>query len=57
MLHIPEADLEPGVDKLCSNPELVQKLEQCVINWQTHITIVLEEQQHKKPEVCVSPYI
>lgn len=57
MLHIPEADLEPGVDKLCSNPELVQKLEQCVINWQTHVTIVLEEQQHKKPEVCVSPYI
>ncbi|XP_056232067.1 dynein axonemal heavy chain 10 [Seriola aureovittata] len=50
MLHIPELDLEPNVDVLLSNPEIVEKLEQCVMNWQTQITIVLEEQQNKKPK-------
>lgn len=45
------------MDVLCSNPETVEKLEQCVMNWHTHITIVIEEQQHKKPQVCDSLYI
>lgn len=51
-LHIPELDLKPQVDVLLSNPEMVEKLEQCVMNWQTQITIVIEEQQNKKPQVC-----
>lgn len=51
-LRIPEIDLEPEVDVLLSNPEIVEKLEQCVMNWQTQITIVIEEQLSKKPQVC-----
>lgn len=53
-LHIPDVDLEPEVNELLSSPETVEKLEQCVMNWQTNITVVLEEQQHKKPQVCTS---
>lgn len=53
-LHNPDVDLEPEVNELFSNPETVEKLEQCVMTWQTNITVVLEEQQHKKPQVCVS---
>ncbi|XP_044053526.1 dynein axonemal heavy chain 10 isoform X1 [Siniperca chuatsi] len=49
-LHIPELDLEPEVDVLLSNPEMLEKLEQCVMNWQTQITIVIEEQKNKKPQ-------
>ncbi|XP_042277329.1 dynein axonemal heavy chain 10 isoform X2 [Thunnus maccoyii] len=49
-LHIPELDLEPEVDVLLSNPEMVEKLEQCVMNWQTQITSVIEEQLNKKPQ-------
>ena len=56
-LPIPELDLEPEVDVLLSNPEIVEKLEQCVMNWQTQITIVIEEQLNKKPQVCIPPYI
>lgn len=56
-LHIPELDLEPEVDVLRSDPEMVDELEQCVMNWQTQITVVIEEQQNKKPQVCDSPYI
>lgn len=44
-------DLEPPVHTLCSNPEAVQELEQYVMTWQTHIAIVIEEQQHKHPQV------
>ncbi|XP_069379878.1 dynein axonemal heavy chain 10 isoform X1 [Paralichthys olivaceus] len=47
-LDMPELDLQPEVDVLLSNPEVVEKLEQCVMNWQTQITIVIEEQQNKK---------
>lgn len=53
-LHIPDVDLEAEVNELCSSPETLEKLEQCVMNWQTSITVVLEEQQHKKPQVCGS---
>ncbi len=56
-LHVPELDLEPEVDVLLSIPEVVEKLEQCVMNWQTQITIVIEEQQNKKPQVCDSPCV
>ncbi|TNN52944.1 Dynein heavy chain 10, axonemal [Liparis tanakae] len=50
MLNIPELDLEPEVDDLLSNPEMVEKLEQCVMNWRTQITIVIELQLNKKPQ-------
>ncbi|XP_067466140.1 dynein axonemal heavy chain 10-like [Thunnus thynnus] len=49
-LHIPELDLEPEVDVLLSNPEMVEKVEQCVMNWQTQITSVIKEQLNKKPQ-------
>lgn len=48
LLHIPELELED----LPSNPEMVESLEQCLMNWQTQITIVIEEQKNKKPQVC-----
>lgn len=51
-LNIPELDLEPDVDALLATPGMVEKLEQCVMNWQTQITIVMEEQLNKKPQVC-----
>ncbi|XP_036382121.1 dynein heavy chain 10, axonemal [Megalops cyprinoides] len=49
-LHIPDLDLEPEVNVLLSMPDVVEKLEQCVMNWQTQITIVIEELQKKKPQ-------
>lgn len=51
-MHIPDMDLEGGVEVLLSNPGMVEKLEQCVMNWHTQITIVVEEQKRKKPQVC-----
>ncbi|KAM6931388.1 dynein axonemal heavy chain 10 [Xenentodon cancila] len=50
MLHIPELDLEPEVDLLVSNPDIVEQLELCVMKWQTQVTIALEEQQSKIPQ-------
>ncbi|KAG7244084.1 hypothetical protein INR49_006246 [Caranx melampygus] len=50
MLHIPELDLGPDGNVLLSNPEMLEELEQCVMNWQTHLTVVLEEQRNKKPQ-------
>ncbi|XP_017580699.2 dynein heavy chain 10, axonemal [Pygocentrus nattereri] len=49
-LQIPELDLEQDVETVLANQEVVEKLEQCVMNWQTQITIVIEEQQKKKPQ-------
>ncbi|XP_078791125.1 dynein axonemal heavy chain 10 isoform X3 [Oryzias latipes] len=49
-LHIPDLDLEPEVDALITSPDMVENLEQCVMIWQTQITIVLQEQQSKQPE-------
>ncbi|XP_067295015.1 dynein axonemal heavy chain 10 isoform X2 [Pseudorasbora parva] len=49
-LHIPDMDLEGEVEMLLSNPGMVEKLEQCVMNWHTQITIVIEEQKRKKPQ-------
>lgn len=51
-LQIPEMDLDQDVETLLTSPEVVEKLEQCVMNWQTQITIVLEEQKEKSPQVC-----
>lgn len=51
-MHIPDIDLEGEVETLLSNPGMVEKLEQCVMNWHTQITIVIEEQKGKQPQVC-----
>lgn len=40
------------METLLASQEVVEKLEQCVMNWQTQITIVLKEQEQKKPQVC-----
>ncbi|KAG9351776.1 hypothetical protein JZ751_023027 [Albula glossodonta] len=49
-LHIPDLDLEPEPSVLLSMPEVVEKLDQCVMNWQTQITVVIEELQKKQPQ-------
>lgn len=41
------------MDALITSPDMVENLEQCVMIWQTQITIVLQEQQSKQPEVCL----
>jgi len=37
---------------LLADPEVVDMLEQCVMNWHTQITIIIEELLKKKPQVC-----
>ncbi|CAL8251349.1 unnamed protein product [Boreogadus saida] len=49
-LHIPEMDLGEEVGVLVSSPEVVVTLEQCVMNWQAQITIIIEEQLKKRPQ-------
>uniref|UniRef100_A0A8D3BG74 AAA+ ATPase domain-containing protein n=1 Tax=Scophthalmus maximus TaxID=52904 RepID=A0A8D3BG74_SCOMX len=49
-LPIPELDLKPEVDVLLSDPEVVEKLEQCLMNWNTQIAVVIEEQKSKEPQ-------
>ncbi|XP_076854099.1 dynein axonemal heavy chain 10 [Brachyhypopomus gauderio] len=49
-LHIPDMNLDQDVETLLANPQAVEMLEQVVMNWQAHITIVIEEQQKKKPQ-------
>ncbi|XP_055020703.1 dynein axonemal heavy chain 10 [Boleophthalmus pectinirostris] len=49
-LHVPDLDLNQDVGALLSNAELLDELEQCLMNWQTQITVVIEEQQSKKPQ-------
>lgn len=51
VLQIPDLDLKQKVKVLLNNHEMLEKLEQCVMNWQTQITIVIEEQQSKEPQV------
>lgn len=45
------------MDVLSSNSEIVQELEQYVMNWHTHIAVVIEEQQQKYPQVCDCFYV
>lgn len=40
-----------------SNPGMVEKLEQCVMNWHTQITIVIEEQKTKHPQVIKMEFL
>ncbi|TUV82046.1 Dynein heavy chain 10, axonemal [Bagarius yarrelli] len=48
-LHIPDVDLEQDMDTLLTSQEVLEKLEQCLMNWQTQITTIFEEQEEKKP--------
>ncbi|KAM4746443.1 dynein axonemal heavy chain 10 [Anableps anableps] len=50
ILQIPDVDLKPEVDVLLNNPEMIETLERCVMNWQSQITFVIEEQQNKKAQ-------
>ena len=45
-------DLGEEVGVLVSSPEVVDRLEQCVMNWHAQITIIIEEQLKKRPQVC-----
>ncbi|TRY94050.1 hypothetical protein DNTS_011956 [Danionella cerebrum] len=49
-LDIPEIDVDGDLQVLLSSPGMVDKLEQCGMNWHTQITIVIEEQKRKKPQ-------
>ncbi|XP_015260407.1 PREDICTED: dynein heavy chain 10, axonemal [Cyprinodon variegatus] len=44
---IPDVDLKPEVDVLLKNPEVLETLEQSVMNWQSQITVAMEELQNK----------
>lgn len=50
-LQIPEIDLDKEVDVLLNTPDMLEALERCVMNWQTQITFVIEEQLNKRPQV------
>lgn len=51
-LHIPEVELDQDLETLLANQVNIERLEQCVMNWQIQITTVLKEQEDKKPQVC-----
>ncbi|KAG8456021.1 hypothetical protein GDO86_001999 [Hymenochirus boettgeri] len=49
-LQMPDMDLDLESAKLAADSVTVEKLEQCVMNWQTQMTSALEEQLLKKPQ-------
>ncbi|XP_053336632.1 dynein axonemal heavy chain 10 [Clarias gariepinus] len=49
-LYIPELDLDQDVKTLLSSWHVVEKLEQCVMNWQTQLTVFLGEQREKQSQ-------
>ncbi|KAG2470484.1 DYH10 protein, partial [Polypterus senegalus] len=49
-LHIPDINLDADISQLVSNQALTETLEQSIMNWQTQITSVIEEEQKKKPQ-------
>ncbi|XP_062874230.1 dynein axonemal heavy chain 10 [Trichomycterus rosablanca] len=49
-LQIPDLDIDQDVEVLLANQEVLEKLELCVMNWQTQIRISIEEEQKKKPQ-------
>ncbi|KAF3850826.1 hypothetical protein F7725_012598 [Dissostichus mawsoni] len=51
VLHIPELDLEPTVNVLLSDPEMVEKLEQCLMNWQTKIMLLWRNNKTKSHSI------
>ncbi|XP_053555751.1 dynein axonemal heavy chain 10 [Bombina bombina] len=49
-LEIPTINLDIDPKKLAADPVTVEKLELCVMNWQTQMSEAIEEQLKKKPQ-------
>ncbi|KAE8635010.1 hypothetical protein XENTR_v10002490 [Xenopus tropicalis] len=49
-LEMPDLTLDIESTQLALDQVIVEKLEQCVMNWQTQISVALEEQLQKKPQ-------
>ena len=48
---MPSISVEGEVSDLAADPETVEILEQCVINWLNQISVALEGQMKKTPQV------
>lgn len=48
---MPSISVEGEVSELVADPELVETLEQCVINWLGQISYAVDSQLKKKPQV------
>ncbi|MEE6504167.1 hypothetical protein FKM82_005082, partial [Ascaphus truei] len=49
-LEMPAVNLDVDPAQLAADAATVEKLEQCVMNWQTQMSAAIEEQLQKKPE-------
>ncbi|XP_027269695.1 dynein heavy chain 10, axonemal isoform X2 [Cricetulus griseus] len=49
-LEMPSISVEGEVSELANNPEMLEALEQCVINWMNQISSALEIQLRKTPQ-------
>ncbi|XP_055461995.1 dynein axonemal heavy chain 10 [Psammomys obesus] len=49
-LAMPNISVEGEVSELLANPEMLESLEQCVINWLNQISSALEKQLRKTPQ-------
>ena len=55
-LEMPSINVEGEVSELAADPEAVEILEQCVINWLNQISAAVEGQLKKTPQVtCALP--
>lgn len=53
---MPSISVAGEVSDLAADPEIVEILEQCVINWLNQISTALEGQMKKTPQVtCADP--
>lgn len=50
-LEMPSISVEGEVSALAADPEIVETLEQCVINWLGQISVAVEGQLRKTPQV------
>lgn len=50
-LEMPSISVEREVSDLAADPEAVEVLEQCVINWLNQISAAVEDQLRKTPQV------
>jgi dynein heavy chain len=50
---MPTVSVEGEVSELAANPEIMEALEQCVINWLNQISAAVEGQLKKTPQVTV----
>eukprot|EP00062_Callorhinchus_milii_P021625 gi/632978548/ref/XP_007905975.1/ PREDICTED: dynein heavy chain 10, axonemal [Callorhinchus milii] len=49
-LEIPPIDLEADISQYVNDSIMVEKLEQCIMNWQVQISSAIEEQLRKQPQ-------